>query len=198
MNKTLAEIAELVGGQVHGDASLRITGLNGIREAGPTELTFVRDARYAPLLAESQAGAVLIAVLPDGCAIPAVVTPMPDLAFARLLQECEFEQLQHPPVGVHPSAVVGEGVALGDGVRIDAFVRIADGARIGTDTVLYAGAYVGRNADIGAESILYPSAVVREECSVGMSGDMETAVRYGSTCVRVGTALMGQRPLTSP
>lgn len=34
--------------------------------------------------------------------------------------------------------------------------------------------------------------------SAGMSGDMETAVRYGSTCVRVGTALMGQRPLTSP
>lgn len=34
--------------------------------------------------------------------------------------------------------------------------------------------------------------------SAGMSGDMESAVRYGSTCVRVGTALMGQRPLTSP
>ena len=34
--------------------------------------------------------------------------------------------------------------------------------------------------------------------SAGMSGDLETAVRHGSTCVRVGTALMGQRPLTSP
>ncbi len=34
--------------------------------------------------------------------------------------------------------------------------------------------------------------------SAGMSGDLETAVKHGSTCVRVGTALMGQRPLTSP
>lgn len=34
--------------------------------------------------------------------------------------------------------------------------------------------------------------------SAGMSGDLEVAVRHGSTCVRVGTALMGQRPLTSP
>lgn len=34
--------------------------------------------------------------------------------------------------------------------------------------------------------------------SAGMSGDLEAAVRHGSTCVRVGTALMGQRPLTSP
>lgn len=36
------------------------------------------------------------------------------------------------------------------------------------------------------------------ELSAGMSGDMEAAVRHGSTCVRVGTALMGERPLTSP
>ena len=36
------------------------------------------------------------------------------------------------------------------------------------------------------------------ELSAGMSGDLEAAVRHGSTCVRVGTALMGKRPLTSP
>ncbi len=36
------------------------------------------------------------------------------------------------------------------------------------------------------------------ELSAGMSGDLEAAVRHGSTCVRVGAALMGMRPLTSP
>lgn len=34
--------------------------------------------------------------------------------------------------------------------------------------------------------------------SAGMSGDLEVAVKHGSTCVRVGTALLGSRPLTSP
>ena len=34
--------------------------------------------------------------------------------------------------------------------------------------------------------------------SAGMSGDLEAAVKHGSTCVRVGTALLGSRPLTSP
>jgi len=38
----------------------------------------------------------------------------------------------------------------------------------------------------------------RLELSAGMSSDLEVAVKYGSTCVRVGTALLGQRPLTSP
>ena len=34
--------------------------------------------------------------------------------------------------------------------------------------------------------------------SAGMSNDLEDAVKHGSTCVRVGTALLGQRPLPSP
>ncbi|WP_435278680.1 YggS family pyridoxal phosphate-dependent enzyme [Rhodococcus yananensis] len=33
------------------------------------------------------------------------------------------------------------------------------------------------------------------ELSAGMSGDLESAVRWGSTCVRVGTGLLGPRPL---
>lgn len=32
-----------------------------------------------------------------------------------------------------------------------------------------------------------------KELSMGMSGDYETAVRMGSTCVRIGTALFGSR-----
>ncbi len=40
----------------------------------------------------------------------------------------------------------------------------------------------------------HPEAI---ELSAGMSGDLETAVEFGSTCVRVGTAIMGPRPITS-
>ncbi len=43
--------------------------------------------------------------------------------------------------------------------------------------------------------VAHPGAT---QLSAGMSGDLEAAVRHGSTCVRVGTALMGTRPLTSP
>jgi uncharacterized pyridoxal phosphate-containing UPF0001 family protein len=41
----------------------------------------------------------------------------------------------------------------------------------------------------------HPEAV---ELSAGMSGDLEQAIEHGSTCVRVGTALLGGRPLASP
>ena len=35
------------------------------------------------------------------------------------------------------------------------------------------------------------------ELSMGMSGDFETAIRYGATHVRVGTAIFGERPARS-
>jgi PLP dependent protein len=50
-------------------------------------------------------------------------------------------------------------------------------------------------AELGRVQRFYPQ---RLGLSAGMSGDLEMAVRHGSTCVRVGTALLGQRPLTSP
>ncbi|AUH68772.1 MULTISPECIES: YggS family pyridoxal phosphate-dependent enzyme [Gordonia] len=40
----------------------------------------------------------------------------------------------------------------------------------------------------------FPHAV---ELSAGMSGDLEAAIAHGSTCVRVGTAIMGTRPIVS-
>jgi len=50
---------------------------------------------------------------------------------------------------------------------------------------------------VAAEGVrrAHPAAL---ELSAGMSADLEVAVRHGTTCVRVGTALLGERPLTSP
>lgn len=57
-------------------------------------------------------------------------------------------------------------------------------------------AWMAKAADIQTRFVAdHPGAV---ELSAGMSGDLEIAVKYGSTCVRVGTAIMGDRPLISP
>lgn len=61
----------------------------------------------------------------------------------------------------------------------------------------------GGDADEAFAAAQRLSAEVRDrfpdadQLSLGMSGDLEAAVRHGSTCVRVGTALLGARPITS-
>jgi len=166
MDMTVGDIAALVGGVLEGDSAVRITGVNGIKQAGSGDLTFLREARYLPYLETSAASALLAAAVPEGCSIPVVVVEHPDLAFAQVLQYCEQEQVQQP-VGVDATAVMGKSVILGRDVAVGAQVCIADGCVIGDRAVLYAGVYVGRGTVIGEDTVIYPHVVIREEIQIG-------------------------------
>lgn len=168
MNKPVAEIAQIVGGTVSGDRDVRISGVNGIREAGPGDITFVRNARYQSLLSVTRASCVL--VRPDvseghPCLIQ---VNNPDLAFARILQIAAAEAApKRRPAGIHSTAVISEDAVLGAGVFIGAYVVVATGANIGENALVYPGSYVGVNARIGPETILYPRVVILDDVVVG-------------------------------
>ena len=96
------------------------------------------------------------------------------------------------------------GVDVGDPAAVDAIcaqVAQADGLRlVGLMAIPPLGvdpdeAFAALAAEHRRVRTVHPGAT---QLSAGMSGDLEDAVRHGSTCVRVGTALMGSRPLTSP
>lgn len=96
------------------------------------------------------------------------------------------------------------GVDVGRPDLVDELCALADG----TDGVDFVGlmAIPPLHADASESFARLESELQRVQTSyqqrlglsAGMSGDLETAVKHGSTCVRVGTALMGPRPLTSP
>lgn len=179
MRSTVNEIARLVGGTVHGDGTALLTGVNGLKEAGPGDICFVRGSRYLPLLQSSAAGAVLISEVPEWLQIPAIVVPQPDLAFAMILKHCETESLVHP-TGIHPTAVVDASATLGKDVALDARVVIAAGVVLGDRVVVYAGTYIGRNVRIGDDSILYPNVVLREDTVLGRRCILHAGAVLGS------------------
>ncbi|MBI3119463.1 MAG: UDP-3-O-(3-hydroxymyristoyl)glucosamine N-acyltransferase [Candidatus Hydrogenedentes bacterium] len=179
MNMTLGEIAKLVGGELQGDPDLRITGLNGLAEAQPGELSFVRGGKYLQLAASTRAAAVLMSQRPENCPAAVIVVPQPDLAFAQLLQYCEAHQTRHPQ-GIHPTAVIGENVSLGQNVALDAQVRIGDDAVIADDVVIYAGSYIGHGAKIGRGTVIYPNVTIREETEVGAGCIIHAGAAIGS------------------
>ena len=179
MDMSLGEIARLVGGVVKGDEGVRITGANGIPEAQPGDLTFIRSPRYLPYLESTKASAVVIAEEPEQCDIPLILVPYPDVAFAQILQLCEKEQ-RRPPQGVHEKAVIGENVTLGQGAGVDAFVCIADNCIIGDRVVLYAGVYIGHGSIIGDDTVIYPNVTIREKTEVGARCIIHAGAAIGS------------------
>jgi len=166
MNMTLGEIAAIVGGTIEGDAATRITGLNGLKEAQPGDLSFYVDVRYQKFLAATPAAALMVDHKFTGDHRPLIRVGNPYFAFAQLLKHLESLWLVHPK-GIHPSAAVAPTATLGKDVAIDAFAVVADGAKIGDRTVLYAGVYIGRNTVVGPDCILYPHVSIRERVTMG-------------------------------
>jgi UDP-3-O-[3-hydroxymyristoyl] glucosamine N-acyltransferase len=164
---TLAQIAERTGGRLFGDAQCAISGVAGIRDAGPGDITFVANARYVRELATTGASAVIVA---EGIAVPegrsGLVHDNPSLAFAHVV-ELLYPPRARPEPGFHPSAFVDPSASIGPGVSIGPFVVVEAGASIGARTVLAPFVYVGAQARIGADGLLYPHVSVRERCVLG-------------------------------
>jgi UDP-3-O-[3-hydroxymyristoyl] glucosamine N-acyltransferase len=164
---TLADIAAHTGGRLFGDPRCVITGVAGIREAGPGEITFVANPRYMRDLGSTAASAVIVAeevAVPDG--LSGIVHADPSLAFAQVAEMlCPLPA--RPKPGVHRKAAVDPTAQLGAGVSIGPFVVVEAGARIGDRSVLAPSVYVGAEAVIGADCLLYPQVCVRERCVLG-------------------------------
>ena len=164
MKKTLRELAELIDGQIIGDCDPDITGITGIDEAGPTDLTFAVPP-HLERAAQSQAAAVIVPATVETYAKPAIRVENPRVAFTRLLTLCN-----PPPAferGIHPTAVVGSNLALADTAGIMAQVFIGDGVTIGDGTVIYPHTYIGDGSVIGKNCVIHPNVTLRERTILG-------------------------------
>lgn len=168
MNLTVGQLAGQLSGQVEGDPNTRLVGLAAVEAAGPTDLTFVVDARRAKLLAGSKAAAALVPanVNTDGIAIALIRVADVNVALTSLLGMLARPE-DRPAVGTHktatvaPSAKIGQDVAIGPGAVVEAGGVIGDGA------ALCANTYVGSDAVIGAGTVLLPGTVVLHDCRIG-------------------------------
>jgi UDP-3-O-[3-hydroxymyristoyl] glucosamine N-acyltransferase len=166
---TVQEIAAFVGGQLASSAGAerKIRGVAAVDEAEEGQVTFYGNVKYLPQLKASRATAALVpADFAEAIPALAVRVSNPSLAFAQLMEKFAPPVVRFSP-GVHPTAVIGQGVSLGENVSIQPFVVIEDGATIGANTVIGAHGYVGHRAQIGRDCMLAPRVTVGANCLVG-------------------------------
>jgi UDP-3-O-[3-hydroxymyristoyl] glucosamine N-acyltransferase len=166
MNKTLAELADRTGGTCRGDGAIRLTGAAGLGEAGPGDISFLANKKYAGQLAGSRAGAVIVSPDVETGTRPALVHAQPSLAWAKVLELLDAERTRRP-AGVHSTAVISPSAKLGKNVTVGAHTVIEDGAVIGDNCVLYPQVYVGFEVTMGSDCLVYPHVTIRERTSIG-------------------------------
>ena len=166
MKKTLREIAELIDGEIVGNEKIVITGVCGIKEASPGDVTFLANPKYAPFIEKTQASAIITSREIESATKPIIRTDDPSLAFAKILSLVVPNEVSHPQ-GIHPSVILGKNVKTGSGVAIGPYVVIEDNVTIGDKTIIYAGCFIGHHAQIGSGTLIYPNVSIRERVSIG-------------------------------
>ncbi len=164
----LSDIAEQFQLESLGNTDVEITGIAGLEGASEHQLSFLFSPNYCDLLADSQAGAVVLR--PEDAALtdkPRLLSANPRMAWARIASLFDPAPLAMPVIA--PSAVISDTASIGQGVAIGAGAVIRSGARIEDGAHIGAGCYIGESAKIGKDSRIKPNVVVYHDVQVGES-----------------------------
>lgn len=167
MAKKVAEIAKFINGELVGDGSLLIKGINGINEAAEGDISFILSSKYENLLSSTKASCV---VVPKDVTLvskkPLIKVDDPSIAFSKMIEFLLPDRIPHPK-GIDKTAIVSKGARLGRNAALGAYVVIEDGVSIGDNTIIYPFCYIGKNSKIGGDCLIYPNVTVREGISIG-------------------------------
>src|SRR6266436_5070070 len=162
----LKELAERLECRLEGEPGVEIHGVAGIEHAGPGEVTFLANRRYAPNLKTTRASAVFVEDgveverEPDTPALAKLRTSNPYLSFAKAI-ELFYEAPKYAP-GIHVTAVIAKTARVGAGAHVGpySFVTIYRGARIGANFFAHAHAVVREFCRIGDRVILQNGVII--------------------------------------
>jgi UDP-3-O-[3-hydroxymyristoyl] glucosamine N-acyltransferase len=187
---TVGEIASLTGAVAREGTVLshRITNIAPIDQAGPTDLTFIDNPKFAAALAITKAGAVLTTERFASHVPPHVNllrTREPYRAFVLAAREFHRDRLRPaspyeadrvmPGAHVHPSAELGAGVTVDPGAVIGPRVVVGAGTSIGANAVIGADVSIGCDCAIGPGSTIIHSmlgdrVILHPGCRIGQDG----------------------------
>lgn len=165
MNPTLYEIANLVQGVVIGDDSIQISSLSPIDNITAGALVFAEGDENVKIAEASNAAALLVSHTMVKSPKPLIQVPHPFKAFIKLIHH--FNPPKKPVYGIHPTAVIGEGVQLGQNLSIGPYVVIESGSVIGNNCILKSHIHIGHDVQIGNNTTIHPHVTVYDNCHIG-------------------------------
>jgi UDP-3-O-[3-hydroxymyristoyl] glucosamine N-acyltransferase len=177
---TANDIATLVSGTLHGSRDVTIRAVAPLDRAGPEDISFYADRRYAAQFTDCKAGVVLVS--PELAEEPGpacrIVVKAPLEAMLRVIPELYAQPAVEP--GIHPTAIIGRGVTLGERVSIGPYTVIEAGAGIGDGVVIGPHCHIGSGVPIGAQSELLHNVTLYSGAVIGRRVRLHAGVRVAS------------------
>lgn len=179
MPYSLADLAEHLNAELHGDGEILIAELASMNHAQTGQISFLADAKYQPQLKTCNASAMVLTKesLPfwSGAAL---VVPNPYLAYAQLAHL--LDSTPAPADGVAPSAVIASDVRIGKHVSIGANTVIESGVILEDNVSIGAGCFIGKNTVIGKGTRIWANVTIYHNVTVGQEGLIQSGAVIGA------------------
>jgi UDP-3-O-[3-hydroxymyristoyl] glucosamine N-acyltransferase len=172
---TLSDIATRLECKLLGDGAIEIHSVAGMEQAGPGQLTFLANPKYAHKVRHTHASAILVKEPVDG--IACLISENPYLDFARAL--ALFYQPPRPAPGVHPLAFVADSARVGENAAIGPFAYVGERVTIGRNCVLHPHVTIYEACMIGDDFYAHSNVSIREFCRIGHRVTLQNGVVIG-------------------
>jgi UDP-3-O-[3-hydroxymyristoyl] glucosamine N-acyltransferase len=174
----LGEIADFVGGQYVGDRNRGVSSVAPLAEARAEHLSFLSNRKYATLLAQTKAGAILVPRNLEGEDERWIRVDDPYFAIARIMTR--WFSTRPLPKGVSPKASISPSAKLGTNVAVGPFATIGDNVVIGNNVAIFQSVSIEAGSTLGDDSIIYPNVVIYDGTRIGCRCIIHAGVIIGS------------------
>ena len=174
---SLAQIAQEIDAELIGDPNYSLDGLASLESATASQLSFLSDKKYKSALAETCAGAVIVAQFVESENLKnQLIVKNPYVAYAKV--SALFATKPPASLAIHPTAVVSKHARLGIDVSVGANCVIEDDVVLEDGCEVLAGTFIGARSVVGAASLLYPNVTIYHDIKIGRS-----CIIHGGTVV---------------
>ena len=181
MKFTAQQIAEILNGEIVGNAEVEVNSLAKIEEGKKGDLCFLANEKYTPHIYTTKASIVIVntSFISD-TEITATLIKVEDAysSFSQLLEL--YNKMQFNEVGISKKADIDKNSSIGDTVFVGAFTSICEGVSIGNNVKIHPNCYIGKNVTIGDNSIIYPNVSIYHNCKIGNNNIIHSGVVIGS------------------
>ncbi len=174
---TLGQLAELLGCRLTGNPDIEIIGVSTLEKAGPREIAFLANMKYAPQIKTTRAAAIIAAEPVKGTAAATLVSSNPYHDFARAL--ALFYQPPKPAPGIHATACLAETAVIGSNASIGAYAVVGPHTTLGRNAVLHPHAVIYEGCTIGDDFTAHSHVSVREYTRIGNRVTLDNGVVVG-------------------
>jgi len=181
MEFTAKQIADLLNGEIEGNADVKVSTLSKIEEGTPGSISFLANPKYTPYIYDTKAS--LVIVNKDFVATAPVSTTLIRVesaqnAFTRLLEI--YNQIKLNKTGISPQAFISENAKVGTNIYAGPFSFVGENAVIGNNVKIYPQVYIGDNVVVGDNTTLFSGVKLYSETQIGKNCIIHSGTVIGS------------------